>query len=296
MGFLSLILAHLIGDFYLQTDKMVKNKKRYLKIHLLHQFVIGFIALIIVFVISGERHFWFYVVIPAILFVFFHWIIDLGKIKGQAILEEKFGEGSSWEGALFVIDQVLHLVSIVLISVIIFNLDVIGLSSQFLISVGLMEGIAPSFSAGQKALFVIIMLIIATSVSGHLIRILLGSFTNYLALFEGKYTLKDSRNGKGYSNKDFHQNTNIAEEYTYMVLKHQDLSRGKIIGYLERLLVIVLVMNDSISSIAFIIAAKSITRFKQLEDRDWAEYFLLGTLTSIFLAIVYGFIIKFIVL
>ncbi|MCD8510419.1 MAG: DUF3307 domain-containing protein [Bacillus sp. (in: Bacteria)] len=296
MGFLSLVLAHLIGDFYFQTEKMVKNKQRYLKRHLLHQFTLGFIALLIVFVLSGERDFWWYVALPSILFVVFHWIIDVGKIKGQAIIAEKYGKGSPWEGALFVIDQGLHLVSILLISMLIFNLDIMVVGSQILVAIGLGEGNGPSFSTGQKVLFIIIMLIIATSVSGHLIRILLGSFTNYLSLFEGKYTLKDNRQGKGFTNRDFDQNASMSEEYTYMVVKHQDLSRGKIIGYLERLLVIVLVVNDSISSIAFIIAAKSLTRFKQLDDRDWAEYFLLGTLTSIFLAIVYGFIIRFIVL
>ncbi|ADU29284.1 DUF3307 domain-containing protein [Evansella cellulosilytica] len=295
MALLSLVLAHLIGDFFLQTEKMVKNKKLYLKRHLLHQFVVGFIALFIIFVISGEDSFLVYVAIPSILFVFFHWIIDIGKINGQSLLEKKYGQRSGWELALFVIDQLFHFVTIVVISVIFFNIDVYNLSNQFLISIGLIEGITPSFSPGQKVVFVVIMLIIATSVSGHLIRIFLGSFTNYLSLFEGKYTLKDKRNGQYDSSKGNYQNTNIVEEYTYMVLKDQDLSRGKIIGYLERLLVIVLVMNDSISSIAFIIAAKSITRFKQLDDRDWAEYFLLGTLASIFLAIVYGIIIKFIV-
>lgn len=296
MGLLSLVLAHLIGDFYFQTEKMVKNKQRYLKLHLLHQFFLGFFALFIVFVLSGEQDFWWYVGLPSILFIAFHWIIDVGKIKGQAIVVKKYGKRSPWEGALFVIDQGLHLVSIVFISMLIFNLDIIAVGSQFFAAIGLGEGNGPSFSTGQKGLFIIIMLIIATSVSGHLIRLLLGSFTNYLSLFEGKYTLKDNRQGKGYTNKDYDQNTTMSEEYTYMVVKHQDLSRGKIIGYLERLLVIVLVMNDSISSIAFIIAAKSLTRFKQLDDRDWAEYFLLGTLTSIFLAIVYGFIIRFIVL
>lgn len=52
----------------------------------------------------------------------------------------------------------------------------------------------------------------------------------------------------------------------------------------------------SFSAVGFIVAAKSLTRFKQMDDRDWAEYFLLGTLTSFLLAIVYGVVLKVVLL
>jgi hypothetical protein len=62
------------------------------------------------------------------------------------------------------------------------------------------------------------------------------------------------------------------------------------------LLVILLTVVGAYPSIAFIVAAKSIARFKQLEDRNWAEYFLLGTLSSIFLGLMLGLLIKGIIM
>jgi hypothetical protein len=116
---------------------------------------------------------------------------------------------------------------------------------------------------------------------------MLGSLTKHLSLFEGKYTLRDVAVSTT-------SQKSLSEEYTYMVMKHQDLSRGKVIGYLERLLVVALILMGSFPAVGFIVAAKSLTRFKQMDDRDWAEYFLLGTLTSFLFAIVYGIILKMI--
>ena len=39
------------------------------------------------------------------------------------------------------------------------------------------------------------------------------------------------------------------------------------------------------AAVGFVIAAKTIARFKQLDDRGFAEYYLLGTLASVAVAI-----------
>lgn len=62
---------------------------------------------------------------------------------------------------------------------------------------------------------------------------------------------------------------------------------GKWIGIFERLIVAALSLLNQYSAIAFIFTAKSIARFKQLEsDKDFAEVYLLGSLASVFLAMV----------
>ncbi|HOD90893.1 MAG TPA: DUF3307 domain-containing protein, partial [Thermotogota bacterium] len=43
----------------------------------------------------------------------------------------------------------------------------------------------------------------------------------------------------------------------------------------------------------FILTAKSLARFKQLNDRDFAEYYLIGTLFSVLIALCGGFIFRF---
>ena len=109
--------------------------------------------------------------------------------------------------------------------------------------------------------------------------------------FEGKYTFKNELNESVYpKRKD--GNKGLKEEYSYMIFNKHDLSRGRLIGYIERLLVILLTYYGSYPAIAFIVTAKSIARFKQMDDRDWAEYFLLGTLTSMFLGILFGILLR----
>jgi hypothetical protein len=46
------------------------------------------------------------------------------------------------------------------------------------------------------------------------------------------------------------------------------------------------------SAIGLVVAAKTIARFRQLDDRDFAEYYLLGTLASVSVAIVTGLIAR----
>ena len=58
-------------------------------------------------------------------------------------------------------------------------------------------------------------------------------------------------------------------------------ARGRIIGYLERGIILVLMLSGNIGAIGFVLAAKGITRFRQLDDRDFAEYVLIGTLLSV---------------
>ncbi|HOI41249.1 MAG TPA: hypothetical protein PL168_11000 [Methanobacterium sp.] len=67
---------------------------------------------------------------------------------------------------------------------------------------------------------------------------------------------------------------------------------GALIGVFERILVFTLVMTDQYAAISIIFAAKSIARFSELNDRDFAEYYLLGTFASITIAIVVGIIFK----
>jgi hypothetical protein len=68
---------------------------------------------------------------------------------------------------------------------------------------------------------------------------------------------------------------------------------GRLIGYLERSIVVVLVFNGAYSAIGFVFAAKSIARFNRLRDREVAEYYLVGTLGSVTWAVVVGELTNF---
>jgi hypothetical protein len=63
---------------------------------------------------------------------------------------------------------------------------------------------------------------------------------------------------------------------------------GATIGALERLLIVVFVLTRTEAAIGFVVAAKTLARFKQLDDRGFAEYYLLGTLASVAVALFSG--------
>jgi len=67
---------------------------------------------------------------------------------------------------------------------------------------------------------------------------------------------------------------------------------GRIIGMLERSIVFIFGLVGEYGAISFVLAAKSMARFKQLEERQFAEYYLIGTLSSFFLALVSALITK----
>jgi hypothetical protein len=65
---------------------------------------------------------------------------------------------------------------------------------------------------------------------------------------------------------------------------------GEAIGILERLLIVTFVLVGAEAAIGLVIAAKTLARFRQLDDRDFAEYYLLGTLASVAIAAISAFV------
>lgn len=65
-----------------------------------------------------------------------------------------------------------------------------------------------------------------------------------------------------------------------------EYNAGRIIGMLERILIFSFMLAGQYAAIGFIIAAKGFTRFKELDDRKFAEYVLIGTFLSALTAIV----------
>jgi hypothetical protein len=73
----------------------------------------------------------------------------------------------------------------------------------------------------------------------------------------------------------------------------QEINRGRLIGNIERLLLTIVVAAGSYAALAFIIAAKGLIRSNDLGDRDFAEYFLVGSLSSVLVALCAGIALRF---
>lgn len=59
------------------------------------------------------------------------------------------------------------------------------------------------------------------------------------------------------------------------------LGAGELIGLVERIVVFALVLSGGLTAVGFVVAAKSAARFPEFQKKEFAEYFLIGTLTSV---------------
>jgi hypothetical protein len=72
-----------------------------------------------------------------------------------------------------------------------------------------------------------------------------------------------------------------------------EINRGRLIGNLERLVLTIVVAAGSYAALAFLVAAKGLIRSEDLRDRDFAEYFLIGSLASVLVALCAGMLMRF---
>lgn len=75
-------------------------------------------------------------------------------------------------------------------------------------------------------------------------------------------------------------------------ITEEERSRGRTIGILERVILLTLVILGQWGALGFVIAAKSIARFKDLDQRDFSERYLIGTLASVAVAIASGLAVR----
>jgi hypothetical protein len=75
-----------------------------------------------------------------------------------------------------------------------------------------------------------------------------------------------------------------------------EYARGRVIGALERVLLVVLTVGGHYEALGFLAAAKGLIRSNQLKQHDYSEYFLVGTLASTAVAIAIGLLIRWLAL
>lgn len=111
-----LLILHLAGDFYLQNDELAKKKSDKIRYIFLHcAYILG--LSMVVFLPLWKSNILYYI----IAFVASHLIIDIIKYGiGKKI------ENEENSGKLYVLDQLLHLISIVVVSAV-YNLNEVAL-------------------------------------------------------------------------------------------------------------------------------------------------------------------------
>lgn len=219
-------MAHIIGDFYLQTDKYCKQKEtkkfksRFLYVHAI---IIGLLSWMVV--PSCSFGLW------ALLIAASHFAIDAIKIYTPKGL---------WN---FVIDQLLHLGILVVISAKCETANELPLQ--------LIE-----YSNSFSIQLLILAILLCMKPANILIKLIMK-----------KYQVGESESCNDIKNA------------------------GALIGNLERILTIIFVFLGQYEAIGFIIAAKSILRFKDT-DTAKTEYVLAGTFLSFGIAILCGLLTR----
>ena len=72
-----------------------------------------------------------------------------------------------------------------------------------------------------------------------------------------------------------------------------EINRGRLIGNLERLVLTLVVIAGSYAALGFLVAAKGLVRSEELQEREFAEYFLVGSLCSVLVALCAGLVIRY---
>jgi hypothetical protein len=241
--FLTVLLAHLLGDFPFQTSKMAEGKRQGSRAYLVHG-GIHFLVLTLCIALFGSLEvlgsvrYW----MIAGLYVATHLGID--RVK-QGLLSTKRFEDSAY---VLVGDQALHLITVIGLVWLLIRPSWSSVTGQF----------TWSTATGERVLQAAVVYVTVVFAGGYLIRYLTRNLTSRIE--KPGETPEEVRNA------------------------------GMYIGWLERFLVVTAILVQSPSMVGLILTGKSIARFPELKER-FAEYFLIGTLLSVGLAVLGGLVL-----
>jgi hypothetical protein len=85
-----------------------------------------------------------------------------------------------------------------------------------------------------------------------------------------------------------------AEQPGVRIIDVEEYNRGRLIGNLERIVLTIVIAAGSYAALAFLIAAKGLVRSDEFnKNRNFAEYFLIGSLSSVLVALCAGMALRF---
>jgi len=249
--FLLLFTAHIIADFYFQNNSAAEKKNTELKplfLHSLIYLVIGIIIIIPVFSWAVLGY--------SLVFSISHFLIDLSKMVVcrclRARRKDDDTENSFRNGIIYVADQILHVIIIVAISSYFYYFG------NELIALSFIKNMI-SFVGIQSSLVLRIALVV--------LLLLKPINLTFKKLFAAYKPVSGDENSEG--------------------ILQEEQKAGAMIGNFERLIIAALLIAGQFAAIGFIIAAKSIARYKKMSDKpEFGEYYLLGTLFSVLSTII----------
>lgn len=228
-----LLFAHILSDFYFQTESMAKKKERYFKYIIIHSIVYGLITLIAVKLICinfENKYLW--------IIVISHFIIDAIKfsLKKNKVIKK-------YQKYIFIIDQVIHIAILMIVSYFMIKSDNSYRYNLMIQDILNIMGI----SIESIIIFLVQLLLVHKPANIFIVNIM------------QTYKPIDKENDNSESIK----------------------KAGRVIGTLERIIMLFFLLIKQYSSVGLVLTAKSIARYNKIsENKEFAEYYLLGTLLS----------------
>jgi hypothetical protein len=256
------LIAHTLTDFIFQTGWIIERKEQLKAAGFWGHGGIFFVLSVLL--LQG------YQPLQVLLYSFTLTLIHIGLdyLKAVALRER---EKAGTDFIVFLLDQALHCLTILLVWQW-FDFPVNpGLTAFYarLLSPKLLAVLAPANHHPDFTVESVLLWVLTYLWVGWGGAILIRKFLNYIVGKNGTLDLAGP------------------------VSNHTVQRTGNYIGILERMLILAFVLNRSLTAVAFVFTAKSIARFNELNNREFAEYYLVGTLSSTALAIFGGLIAGF---
>ena len=246
--FTVLLCVHLLGDFYFQTQKMADKKQRQFFWTVCHCLIYGACSgLLFCFFLPGMK------LRYILAFISAHAVIDIVKYAACRFLKDRHPFTGAIEGPrarrnVFLIDQAVHLITILWIS---YWLGETEITLLYRDGLGILFD---SFNMPESTFlkWAAVLLLIHKPVNILIANILSG------------YKPSGKQDPEG-----------------------ADRNAGRMIGTLERIIMVIFISIGQYSAVGLVLTAKSIARYDRIsKDQAFAEYYLLGTLLSTICAII----------
>lgn len=276
-----LLIAHLIGDFFLQPVKLVEQKKNSIKGLIIHTIIYTLMIALVLLLFGNiwEIIFWTFLIFIS------HFAIDYVRIKIN-----KNNKNNNIRFYSFVIDQLIHVLILVINAFVIeSDLNVIGM---FFYDIEILREIGFNNIINYSLSILIVLKPSSIFIKYFLDFIFIKKEKNFTDEKENiitSYNLIISNENK------VEKKIEISQQKVVDNLKEKNNDSdniGSLIGILERVIILLLGALGLYGSIALVLTAKSLARFKQLENKKFAEKYLVGTLMSLIIAILALLVIK----
>ena len=275
-----LLIAHFLGDFYFQSDTMVKKKNDKCLEMIGHGLIYASCVFFLTFLMFGDS-LWLY----PLLISASHLLIDIAK---SCLLKCKCTKKHPVR--LFFADQALHIAIIAVIAYYYATGQEIAYSPLSIKLQDIYNGLQVKLPASQLIRIVGLFLFVGKP-AGIITATILETFKNNRQSASEKdqklWAITGDIAGKE-ATLHLHQQS---PESTNTNSTDQKQKAGRYIGILERYLTVIFFLLNQYTAIAFTLTAKSIARFKELEKADFAEQYLIGTLVSLLLAVLSALIL-----